>query len=70
MRAFDPSNIPAIMNAVTQVLGANHPIAQLVQQASTDDELAKEAWKAIEALPREQQRAIAGILASTLMPGL
>jgi hypothetical protein len=70
MRAFDPNNIPAIVNAIAQVLGTNHPIIQLVQQAGTDDELAKEAWKAIEALPRDQQGAIAGILASTLMPGL
>jgi len=70
MRAFDPANIPAIVNAIEQVLGVAHPIARTVEAAATDPELAKEAWHAIEALPIEQRRAIAGILASTLMPGL
>ena len=70
MRAFDPTNIPAIVNAVEQVLGAGHPIAQTVQAAVADPELAKEAWHAIELLPVEQLRAIAGILAGTMMPGL
>ena len=70
MRDFDPTNIPAIVNAVEQVLGAGHPIALTVQAAADDPDLAREAWNAIEALPEEQRRAIAGILASTLMPDL
>ena len=70
MRAFDPTNIPAIVNAIEQVLGARHPIAQTVQAAESDPELAREAWNAIESLPTEQRRAIAGILAGTMMPGL
>ena len=70
MRPFDPTNIPAIVNAIEQVLGVGHPIALTVQAAADEPELAREAWNAIEALPEEQRRAIAGILASTLMPGL
>ena len=70
MRAFDPTNVPAIVNAIEQVLGAAHPIALTVQAAASDPDLAREAWNAIESLPTEQRRAIAGILASTMMPGL
>ena len=70
MRAFDPTNIPAIVNAVEQVLGAGPPIAQTVQAAAAAPALAKEAWHAIELLSVEQRRAIAGILAGTMMPGL
>ena len=70
MRAFDPTNIPAIVNAIEQVLGAAHPIAQTVQAAKNDPDHAREAWNAIEALPPDQRRAIASILASTMMPGL
>ncbi|MEO1249781.1 MAG: hypothetical protein AAFW76_08070 [Pseudomonadota bacterium] len=70
MRAFDPTNIPVIVNAIEQVLGVAHPIALTVQAAASDPELAEEAWKAIEALPTDQRRAIAGILASVMMPGL
>ena len=70
MRAFNPSNIPAIVNAIEQVLGAGHPIANTVKAAATDPDLAQEAWQAIESLPETQRRAIAGILASILMPRL
>ena len=70
MRTFDPTNIPAIVNAIEQVLGAAHPIALTVQAAANDPDLAREAWNTIESLPAEQRRAIAGILASTMMPGL
>ena len=70
MRAFDPTNIPAIVNAIEQVLGAGHPIALAVQSAASDPDMAREAWNAIESLPTEQRRAIAGILAGTMMPGL
>jgi len=70
MRAFDPTNFPAIVNAIEQVLGAEHPIALTVQAAASDPDLAREAWNAIEALPTDQRRAIASILASTMMRGL
>ncbi len=70
MRAFDPSNIPVIVNAIEQVLGAGHPIALTVRAAASDPDLAREAWKAIESLPTDRRRAIASILASTMMPGL
>ena len=70
MRVFDPNNIPAIVNAVEQVLGAGHPISRTVQAAATDPDLAREAWNAIELLPVRQRRAIAGILAAIIMPGL
>ena len=70
MRVFDPNNIPAIVNAVEQVLGAGHPISRTVQAAATDPDLAREAWDAIELLPVRQRRAIAGILAAIIMPGL
>ena len=69
MRPFDPANVPAIVSAIEQVLGAGHPIAHTVQAAAADPDLAQEAWQAIESLPTTQRRAIAGILASTLMPG-
>ena len=70
MRAFDPSNIPAIVNAIEQVLGAGHPISRTVLAAAIDPDLAREAWDAIELLPVSQRRAIAGILAAIIMPGL
>ena len=70
MRAFDPKNIPAIVNAIERVLGAGYPIARTVQAAATDPDLVRETWNAIEALPFKQRRAIAGILAGTVMPGL
>ena len=70
MRAFDPKNIPVIVNAIEQVFGAGHPISRTVQAAATDPDLARDAWNAIESLPVEQRRAIAGILAGTMMPGL
>ncbi|MFL2542049.1 MAG: hypothetical protein ACJ0UT_08790 [Candidatus Latescibacterota bacterium] len=70
MRAFDPNNIPAIVNAVEQVLGAGHPISRTVQAAAADPDLAREAWDAIELLPVRQRRAIAGILAAIIMPGI
>jgi len=70
MRAFDPKNIPVIVNAIEQVLGAGHPISRTVQAAAFDPDLASDAWNAIESLPAEQRRAIAGILAGTMMPGL
>lgn len=70
MRAFDPTNIPVIVNAVEQVLGADHPIALTVQAAASDPDLARQAWNAIEALPADQRRAIASFLASSMMPGL
>lgn len=70
MRSFDPTNIPAIVNAIEQVLGVAHPIACTVQAAAADSDLAREAWNAIESLPATQRRAIASILASSMMPGL
>ena len=70
MPTFDPTNVPTIVNAIEQVLGVAHPIACTVQAAEADPDLAREAWSAIEALPEEQRRAIAGILAGTMMPGL
>ena len=70
MRAFDPNNIPAIVNAIEQVLGAGHPISQTVQAAAIDPDLARDAWNAIENLPENQRRAIAGILSGAMMPGL
>ena len=70
MPAFDPTNIPAIVHAIEQVLGVAHPIALTVQAAEADPDLARQAWAAIESLPDEQRRAIAGILAGTMMPGL
>ncbi len=70
MRDFDPTNIPAIVGAIEQVLGTAHPIALTVRAAANDPDLSREAWNAIEALPTDQRRAIAGILASTMMPGL
>ncbi len=70
MRAFDPTNIPVIVNAIEQVLGVEHPIALTVRAAEADPDLAREAWNAIEALPDAQRRAIAGILAGIMMPGL
>ena len=51
MRAFDPNNIPAIVNAIEQVLGAGHPISRTVQAAAIDPDLARNAWNAIENLP-------------------
>ena len=38
------------------------------RDAATDPDVVREAWNAIEALPVEQRRAIAGILARTMMP--
>ena len=70
MRAFDPNNIPAIVNAIEQVLGAGHPISRTVPAAAIDPDLARNAWNAIENLPGNQRRAIAGILSGTMMPGL
>ena len=70
MRAFDPNNIPAIVNAIEQVLGAGNPISRTVQAAAIDPDLARDAWNAIENLPENQRRAIAGILSGTMMPGL
>ena len=70
MRAIDPNNIPAIVNAIEQVLGAGHPISRTVQAAAIDPDLARDAWNAIENLPENQRRAIAGILSGTMMPGL
>ena len=70
MRSFDPNNIPAIVNAIEQVLGAGHPISRTVQAAAIDPDLARDAWNAIENLPENQRRAIAGILSGTMMPGL
>ena len=70
MRAFDPKNIPVIVNAIEQVLGAGHPISRTVQAAATDPDLARDAWNAIENLPENQRRAIAGILSGIMMPGL
>ena len=69
MRAFDPNNIPAIVNAIEQVLGSGHPISRTVQAAAIDPDLARNAWNAIENLPENQRRAIAGILSGTMMPG-
>ena len=60
MRAFNPNNIPAIVNAVEQVLGAGHPTARSVQAAATDPDLVREAWNAIEALPVDQRRFCRG----------
>ena len=70
MRSFDPNNIPAIVNAIEQVLGAGHPISRTVQAAAIDPDLARDAWNAIENLPKNQRRAIAGIFSGTMMPGL
>lgn len=70
MRAFDPTNIPVLVNAIEQVLGTGHPIALTVRAAEADPDLAREAWDAVESLPTQHRRAIAGILASTMMPGL
>ena len=70
MRAFDPNNIPAIVNAIEQVLGAGHQISRTVQAAAIDPDLARDAGNAIENLPENQRRAIAGILSGTMMPGL
>ena len=70
MRAFDPNNIPAIVNAIEQVLGSGHPIPRSVQAAIINPDLARNAWNAIENLPENQRRAIAGILSGTMMPGL
>ena len=70
MPTLDPTNIPAVVHAIEQVLGVAHPIACIVQAAEADPDLAREAWAAIESLPDEQRRAIAGVLAGTMMPGL
>jgi hypothetical protein len=70
MRPFDPTNVPVLVHAIEQVLGTAHPITQTVQAAASDPDLAREAWNAIEALPTDQRRAIAGILAGTMMRGI
>ena len=69
-RAFDPFNIPAIVNAIELVLGAGHPIWRTVQAAMIDPGLARDAWNTIANLPDNQRREIAGILSGTMMPGL
>ena len=70
MRALDPNNIPENANAIEQVLGAGHPISRTVQATAIDPNLARDAWNAIEDLPENQRRAIAGIFSGTMMPGL
>ncbi len=70
MPKFDPKNVPAIANAVDQVLGREHPIAALVRASAHDESCAAEAWRMIEDLPAEHRRAIAGIFAVHAMPGV
>ena len=55
MPTFDPTNIPAIVHAIEQVLGVAHPIPCTVQAAEADPDLVLEAWAAIESLPDEQR---------------
>ena len=70
MQAFGSTHIPAIVNAIEQVLGLAHPITRIMQAGAADPDLAREAWNAVECRPTEQRRAIDGILASTMLPGL
>ncbi len=68
MLRLDPTHIPVVLDAVEQVLGATHPVAQLVRLCAVDEDMKAETWSAIEALPEDQRRAIAGITAAYLVP--
>ena len=70
MPTFDPKNVPLLVHAVTQVLGAEHQITGLVRSAQIEPERAAEAWRMIEELPQDHRRAIAGIFAVNAMPGV
>ena len=66
MSRFEVTDFPAVVSAVEQVLGSAHPVTALAQACAVDDDMTREAWLAIEALPDNTRRAIAGILATSL----
>lgn len=67
---LDSQTVPAIANAVEQVLGLGHPLAQDVRDVLRDPSLAKEVWARIDSLPDVHRKAIAGLAAAAILPGL
>lgn len=67
---LDSKTVPVIANAVEQVLGLGHPLAQDVRDVLRDPSLAGEVWSRIDALPNVHRKAIAGLAAAAILPNL
>lgn len=67
---LDSQTIPVIAAAAAQVLGPDHPLVTAIEALRHDGSDAHLVYAGIEALPEEQRKALAGIAAEWLMPGL
>lgn len=67
---LSPKAISAVANAAAQILGEDHPLIGQITGLTIDPDDAHLVYSAIEALPELERRALAGIVADHLMPGL
>lgn len=60
------NNIEAIAEVADTLLGKRHPLTELIRTLSLDPDLHEEAWRAIEALPEEQRKIFAAMVAERM----
>lgn len=63
---LSPNNIAAIAEVADQILGPAHPVTQLIRAIPLSPDGGKEAWAAIEALPHDQRRILAAMVAERM----
>lgn len=60
------NNIDAIAEVADTLLGRHHPLTDLIHALRADPDLSEEAWRVIEALPDEQRKTFAALVAQRL----
>lgn len=60
------NNIDAIAEVAASLLGLDHPLTHLIYSLRSDPELSSEAWRVVEALPEEQRKTFAAMVAQRL----
>lgn len=67
---YNPKALAAVADAADQILGAAHPIAQGLRRPDLGADDLTGLYGQIEALPADQRRILAGMVAEAIMPGL
>jgi len=61
-------NIKIISEVADILLGEHHPITELIRSLSLDPDLSQEAWRALDALPDDQRKIFAAMVAERIGP--
>lgn len=60
------NNIDAIAEVADTLLGKRHPLTELIHALRADPDLSQEAWRVIEALPDDQRKTFAALVADRM----